>query len=130
VLGHVYVTFSSLKTIIAEIEAHLNNRPLTYVSSDLNEPEPLTPSHLLYGRLIDTVPYCATTEDEIIDDDFQVTSTKLHNTLSKKAKAQAAIILQFWHQWIREYLTSPSMLAMRNELRWVTLLLPMMISPD
>ena len=94
------------KTIIVEIEAHLNNRPLTYVSSDLNEPEPLTPSHLLYGRLIDTAPHSATTEDEIIDDDFQVTGTKLHNTLSKKAKAQASIILQFWNRWKREYQTS------------------------
>jgi len=105
-LGRAYVTLSSLQTIIIEIEAHLNNRSLTYVSLDLNEPEPLTPSHLLYGRLIDTVSYCATTEDEIIDDDLQVTGTKLHNTLSKEAKAQASIILQFWNQWKREYLTS------------------------
>jgi len=67
VLGRVYVTLSSLQTIIVEIEAHLDNRPLMYVSSDLNEPEPLTPSHFLYGRLIDTVPHSATTEDEIVD---------------------------------------------------------------
>ena len=39
----------SLQTIIVEIKAHLNNRPLTYVISELNEPEPLTLSHLLYG---------------------------------------------------------------------------------
>jgi len=105
-LGRAYVTLSSLQTIIVEIEAHLNNRPLTYVSSDLNEPEPLTPSHLLYGRIIDTVPHSATTEDEVTDEDFQEAGSKLHNTLSKKAKAQALIIQQFWNRWKREYLTS------------------------
>ena len=56
-LGRAHVTLASLQTIIVEIEAHLNIRPLTYVSSDLNDLEPLTPSHLLYGRVIDTLPH-------------------------------------------------------------------------
>jgi len=59
----LHVTLSSLQMIIVEIEAHVNNRPLTYVSSDISDPEPLTPSHLLYGRIIDTVPHSPTTED-------------------------------------------------------------------
>jgi len=85
------VNMSGLQTIIVEIEAHLNNKPLTYISSD---PEPLTPSHLLYGRIIDTLPHSTTTEDEnlIIDEDFQEIGSKLHNTLSKKARTQAVII--------------------------------------
>ena len=53
-LGRAHVTLASLQTIIVEIEAHLNNRALTYVSSDL---EPMTPSHLFYGRVIDTLPH-------------------------------------------------------------------------
>ena len=32
-LGRAYVTLPSLQTLIVEIEAHLSNRPLTYVSS-------------------------------------------------------------------------------------------------
>ena len=56
-LGRAHVTLASLRTTIVEIEAHLNNRPLTYVSSDLDELKPLTPSHLLYGRVIDTLPH-------------------------------------------------------------------------
>ena len=43
-LGRAHVTLASMQTIIVEIEVHLNNRPLTFVSSDLDEPEPLTPS--------------------------------------------------------------------------------------
>ena len=105
-LGRAYVTLPSLQTIVVEIEAHLNNRPLTYVSSDLDEPEPLTPSHLLYGRIIDTVPHSLAAEDEVIDENYQEVGSKLHNTLSKKAKAQALIIQHFWNRWKREYLTS------------------------
>jgi len=41
-----------MEIIIVEVEAMLNDTPLTYVSSDLGNPEPLTPSYLLYGRRV------------------------------------------------------------------------------
>jgi len=104
-LNRAFVTLSSLQTLIVEIEAHLNNRRLTYVSSELNEPEPLTPSHLLYGRVINTVPDTPTTQDELSDEDFKKTGSKLHHTLSKRAKAQALLVQHFWSRWKREYLT-------------------------
>ena len=88
-----------------EIEAHLNNRPLTYVSSELNEPEPLTPSHLLYGGVINTVPHSLTPQDKLTDMNFQEAGSQLH-TLSKKAKSQALLIQHFWSRWKKEYLTS------------------------
>ena len=47
-----------------EIEAVLNNRLLTHVSSDLNDLEPLTPSHLLCGRRITSLPH------KIMDDEL------------------------------------------------------------
>ena len=94
---------TSLQTLI---EMHLNNRPLTYISTDLDELEPLTPSHLLYSRIINTVPHPLTEEEKIINENFQETGLKLHHTLSKKAKTQALIIQHFWSQWKREYLTS------------------------
>ena len=103
-LGRAYVTLSSLQTIITEIEALLNNRPLTYVSSDLNEPELLTPSYLLYGRIIDTLPHVPTTEDEILDEDYQQVGTQLRNNISKKVKAQLLIIQHFLNRWKWEYL--------------------------
>ena len=48
VLGRTYINLAGLQTIITEIEAILNDRPITYVSSDIGDPEPLTSSHLLY----------------------------------------------------------------------------------
>ena len=54
-LGRAHVTLTQLETVIVEIEAMLNNRPLTYVSADFTDLQPLTPSHLLYGRRICSV---------------------------------------------------------------------------
>ena len=52
VLGQTHATLESLQTIVVEAEAVFNNRPLTHVSSDIINAEPITPFHLLYGRPI------------------------------------------------------------------------------
>ena len=38
-----------LQTLVVEIKATLNDRPLTHVSCDIMDTEPITPAHLLYG---------------------------------------------------------------------------------
>ena len=48
VLGRAFTTLNSLQTIIVEIEAILNDRPLTYVPTNSSDPDPITPAHLLY----------------------------------------------------------------------------------
>ncbi|XP_035222580.1 uncharacterized protein LOC118195385 [Stegodyphus dumicola] len=45
-----------LETVLIEIEAILNSRPLTYVYSEVGEPEPLTPAHFLVGRRLTSLP--------------------------------------------------------------------------
>ena len=49
VLGNAKLSFDELSTIVTEVEAKLNSRPLTYHYSELWE-EFLTPSHLLDRR--------------------------------------------------------------------------------
>ena len=51
-LGGAFITLLQLQTIVVEIEAMLNYKPLTYVYSDISDPEPLTLSHLSCGRRI------------------------------------------------------------------------------
>ena len=47
-------TEESLSTLMCEIESLINDRPLTSVSSDVRDEEPLTPNHLLVLRSGDT----------------------------------------------------------------------------
>ncbi len=55
VVGRACLTYDELQTIITEIEAVLNLRPLSYVSAD-DLVEPLTPSHLLLGYRVLSLP--------------------------------------------------------------------------
>ena len=54
-LRNTKLNYDELHTVLVEVEGTLNSRPLTYVSSDDPE-EPLTPSHLMYGRRILLLP--------------------------------------------------------------------------
>ena len=61
-LGNARLSFDELSTLLTEIECTLNSRPLTYEYNEVGE-EVLTPSHLIYGRQIKTLP------DEIMEPD-------------------------------------------------------------
>ena len=65
-----FATLPSLQTIIVEVEAILNDRPITYIPSDVNDPEPLTPAHLLYGRRITSLPHPMVEDDELVDPNY------------------------------------------------------------
>ena len=45
------ITAEELQTVLCQVEAVINARPLCYVNEDDLE-EPLTPNHLMYGRNI------------------------------------------------------------------------------
>ena len=98
-IGRSHISLDELTTALAEIEAVLNSRPLSYVSSeDLDEP--VTPSHLIVGRrllsLPDNLDYLCDTDDvEFTLDKSQVTSRVRHlNNL----------LNHFWRRWRTEYL--------------------------
>ena len=99
VLGRAFTTLISLQTLIVEIEAILNGRPLTYVPTDASDPDPITPAHLLYGRKIVCVPYYVTPQYDMCDPDFGEAEVQ------SRAKKQAALLQHFWSRWKREYLT-------------------------
>ena len=101
VLGRTFAKLSTIQTIIVEIEGILNDRPLTYISSDVKDPKPLTPAHLLYGRRIISLPYHSVEEDELDDPDFEAESAVM-----KRAKIQALMLKHFWTRWRLEYLTT------------------------
>ena len=94
-LGRQKLSFDELTTILVEVEAVLNSRPLTYLYSDDVE-EPLTPSHLVIGRRLLTLPVGSL---QIDDWDFGD-----HLTATKRSRYLADRIQHFRRRWQREYL--------------------------
>ena len=92
-IGKNCLTYDELLTLVIEVEAVLNSRPLTYVSSEDVE-EPLTPSHLLVGYRIMTLP------DPSVPDDPDYTPEGLTRRMSHLSKT----LQRFWKRWKKEYL--------------------------
>ena len=75
--------------MVVEIEAVLNNRPLTYTSSDVDDPQPLTPTHLLYGRKIARLPH------ECLAEDIKYPDYGNETQLQRKARTQGHLLKSF-----------------------------------
>ena len=99
VLGNSKLTFIQLQTLLCEITLVLNQRPLTYVSSDFNDDVSLTPNMLRFGRNFNILPYPIVDLDELNDPDFNN-----HDQLLKFAKTRAYLCDQFSTRWKNEYL--------------------------
>ena len=56
VVGDVKLTFKEMSTVLYQIEACLNSRPLTSLASNAEGVEPLTPGHFLVGRSLMSLP--------------------------------------------------------------------------
>ncbi|XP_068743864.1 uncharacterized protein [Montipora capricornis] len=60
VLGRSTLNFEELRTVLVEIEAVINARPITYMYDDADSISyPLTPSNLIYGRRVTPTPNCS-----------------------------------------------------------------------
>ena len=91
VLGSARLAYDELQTIIIEIEATINSRPITYEYDEIGY-EVLTPAHLIYGRRLTSLPEL-TPEEDVTDTKFLA---RLRYLSSKKE--------HFWTRWRREYL--------------------------
>ena len=93
VLRNARLTYEELLTLLIRVEGVLNSRPLTYVYP--NQDEPLTPSHLVLGKRILTVP---------VKGEFDVEDER-RNELLKRDKYLKNVLEHFWKRWKSEYLT-------------------------
>ncbi|XP_076384582.1 uncharacterized protein LOC143263683 [Megalopta genalis] len=98
VVGVELLTFENLNTLIIDIEAILNSRPLTPISSDPTDLLALTPGHFLIGEAITSLR----------ERDLKDTPT---NRLSQWQRIQQ-LRQHFWKRWHREYLNE---LTTRNK---------------
>ena len=95
VLGNAKLKFDELLTVLIEIECTLNNRPLTYIYDEV-DCQPLTPSHLMYGRRLMNLAEGANGVSNGFEED-ESNHTKRFLYLMKKLN-------HFWSRWRREYL--------------------------
>ena len=91
VLGNARLTFDELLTTLVEVEGTLNSRPLTYAYDEVGS-EPLTPSHLMVGRRLMSMPV-----GNDSDESEEGYCSRRFQYLSKKKQ-------HFWNRWRREYL--------------------------
>lgn len=56
VLGELVVPFEDLCTLLVQVESCMNSRPLTPMSDDPSDLEPLTPGHFLIGAPLEQLP--------------------------------------------------------------------------
>ncbi|KAG8232856.1 hypothetical protein J437_LFUL012660 [Ladona fulva] len=90
VMGTQILTLTEFITLLIKVEAMLNSRPLTPISSDPSEVSALTPGHFLIGRHLQSVP----------ENDF---SESPLNRLSRWQTVQA-LFQRLWKRWHKEYL--------------------------
>lgn len=90
VTSQQYLDDEGLQTVMCEVEAILNSRPLTTVSDNPNDLEPLTPNHILQLKVQPVLPPGLFVKEDLY-------------TRHRWRQIQYIADL-FWKRWVREYL--------------------------
>ncbi|XP_038117200.1 uncharacterized protein LOC119769297 [Culex quinquefasciatus] len=91
VIGDEPISIEDMNTLLVQVEGCLNSRPITPMSDDPNDLEPLTPAHFLVGTSLKALP----------DRDFtNLPANRLNHYQQIQQKQQL-----FWNRWKREYLS-------------------------
>ncbi|KAL0171399.1 hypothetical protein M9458_031710, partial [Cirrhinus mrigala] len=89
-LGSETVTEEVLQTVLIEIEAILNSKPLGYVSADIADLDPITPNCLLMGRPDGSLPQVIYPVSELLG--------------RRRWRHSQVLADRFWTAFIRHYL--------------------------
>ncbi|XP_055604940.1 uncharacterized protein LOC129753170 [Uranotaenia lowii] len=91
VIGDHPLSFEDMQTLLVQVEACLNSRPITQQSDDPNDLEPLTPAHFWLGSSLQALP-----ERDLSN----IPVNRLDKTQLIQQKVQ-----QIWNRWRKEYLS-------------------------
>lgn len=99
ILGTTHLTFEELSSLFSQIEAILNSRPISPLSSSPNDYAALTPGHFLLGRPLMSLP---------APDLREINQTRLDRFRQLEQMRQ-----HFWQRWQTEYITE-----LQQRTRW------------
>ena len=103
ILGKDTLETDVLVTVLAQVEAIINYRPITKVSEDPRDPEALTPAHLLY-------PGVKLTNSVSALPPFPPGKQVVRYSFQKARSLTDA----FWKRWSHDYLST-----LRNRQKWI-----------
>ena len=109
-IGRKLLSWDKLITMITEVEAIINTRPLTYVYSDFLSGFTLAPAHFLTANLDTVIPLNI---DDCEDVDYQHYQQKRDSAqeLTEYWRKSQKQLNQLWEVWRQEYL-----MALRENL--------------
>ena len=99
IISDVKLTFEEFTTVLTQVEAVLNSRPLVLMPCDDDGIEPLTPGHFLIGKPLESLPDPPTS--------YRPISLLRHWHLCQ------LLIRHFWKRWSTEYLST-----LRRYTKW------------
>lgn len=102
VIGKQNMTFEEYSTLLTQVEACLNSRPIGPLSDDPNDQSALTPAHFLIGE-----PLITLSEPENL---LEVNQNRLLRWQLVQNMYQ-----QFWEKWHKEYVTTLSQRSKWND---------------
>ena len=102
ILGKALLIYTEMYTVLTEVEAIINARPLTFVGDDIRDQEPITPAHLAIGRSLRSLPV----PTDIPEED---------TGLLKRYLYRQKLVGHFWRRWQDEYLQQLSIRPKWNQ---------------
>ena len=96
--GQAKLSYDEVLTALTEVEMIVNSRPISYISPD-DLDEPLTPSHLLMGRRVLSLP-----DNLYYDREGDYDPATNPTILSKRMRHLNKLLDWFWKRWRSEYL--------------------------
>ena len=90
VLNETLLHYEEFYTLICQIEAILNSRPIVPLTTDPNDLEAITPAHFLIGTQLTAVPERGLVDTKII--------------FTRRYQHIQRIRQHFWKRWVKEYL--------------------------
>ncbi|KRZ02453.1 hypothetical protein T11_13126, partial [Trichinella zimbabwensis] len=92
--------YDELHTVLCEIEARINDRPLVFMGDDIAGEAALTPAHFLIGRELSRLP-------SVTMEGYRCNNTASGvNHLVRRWRYQQRLTTQLWRRWKQEYITT------------------------